>query len=103
MNAFFNKLQYYLSNIGLIKNRIIIRDNFNIDITLTNQDQISNSFLNMLDSFGLKINFTDPTRITDTTKTRIDYILRNCYVQYSLIINPQISDHMVVLIAIQTS
>jgi hypothetical protein len=98
LDEYFRKLYEYLDKLDNKNRHIIIGSDFNIDIL--KEDYTYHRFKTLMDSFNLRPNIFEPTRITDTTSTCIDNFLTNFEIQSSLVLEPHISDHCAISIEI---
>ena len=95
-SAFITSLEQTLESFENINNVILVGD-FNIDLLKIRQNEHANSFFETLLSNGYIPTITQPTRITDYSKTLIDNCFIKCFdnspVTNSAILLQNISDH----------
>ena len=70
-SEWLNRFEVLIENVLLENKEIIILGDFNKDLLNLN---INNAWSNFITSFGLRQLITEPTRVTNTTKTLIDHV-----------------------------
>jgi len=76
--------------------RITICGDFNIN--LLTKSTYSNRIISVIQSMGLKQIISDPTRVTENSKTLIDYVITNNYnMKATVLMNDKITDHSTIV------
>ena len=98
LNDFFEKLESFLDTVATWKNQTIICGDFNIDSL--DASITSENFLTLMNSHGfLQRNF-EPTRVTSSSQSCIDYIFTNSCLNKINALKTVISDHYSILLEI---
>lgn len=95
IHDFLENLDKYLTKIKPSCTFFIMGADFNINIF--EQDAKTLAFKNLIDSHGLQIIISSPTRITDTSETCIDNFITNCFTTKAGTIQPHVSDHHAII------
>lgn len=98
----FLKLFYELLNVTCkLKKRVVIGGDFNINFNVSNSN--TSLLSDVLNSYGLKITITTPTRVTSTTSTCLDNFFIGQNVEKYTVnnINLHVSDHFTQILSIQ--
>ena len=77
LNKFLSKFETVLTNLPIKRCNMLILGDFNIDMSSENSStgNICTKFKDLLKRFNLCSIITEPTRITDSSKTQIDHII----------------------------
>lgn len=96
INLFLERLEILLSKLPL-DHGLVLAGDLNIDFEDCNNRSTLNLSL-LFDSYGLKMHVHDPTRVTQTSSTTIDYVASNFQERiYCEVFDPGLSDHKAVL------
>ena len=92
---FLDKLDTCLNNITQENKDVYLMGDFNINL-LNKDNNITSTFVNLLSSYTFHPHISNPTRISDTSKTLIDNIFSNVYNKKfnNGILYYDISDHL---------
>ena len=97
LTYFTNKLNRAIQQKDVKGKKMILSEDFNINLTKLNKNMYGN-FFDVLTSYSLVLNITCQTRITTTSATLIDNIFANSLMEIvssGMISNKSISDHYI--------
>ena len=98
LNDFFEKLESFLDTVATWKNQTIICGDFNIDSL--DASITSENFLTLMNSYGFHQRNFEPTRVTSSSQSCIDYIFTNSCLNKINTLKTVISDHYSILLEI---